>query len=105
MSYQTNSVVNLNHLMDAAGRAADYTAEVATAAAQAIAQRELSSNKVASITAQSTNDEYPGAAAVKSYVDTVAQGKQDTLNFDAAPTANSANPVTSGGIKTALDGQ
>jgi len=30
-------------------------------------------------------------------------GKQDTLTFDAAPTAASTNPVTSAGVKTALD--
>lgn len=30
-------------------------------------------------------------------------GKQDTLTFDAAPTAGSQNPVTSGGVKQALD--
>ena len=30
---------------------------------------------------------------------------QDLLTFDATPTANSTNPVTSGGIKTALDGK
>ena len=30
-------------------------------------------------------------------------GKQDTLTFDTTPTASSTNPVTSGGIKTALD--
>lgn len=29
--------------------------------------------------------------------------KQDTLTFDTAPTEGSANPVTSGGVKTALD--
>ena len=29
-------------------------------------------------------------------------GKQDKLTFDAAPTANSTNPVTSGGVYTAL---
>ncbi len=32
-------------------------------------------------------------------------GKQDKLTFDSTPTASSANPVTSGGIKTALDGK
>ena len=31
--------------------------------------------------------------------------KQSTLTFDTAPTANSLNPVTSNGIKTALDGK
>lgn len=30
-------------------------------------------------------------------------GKQDRLTFDMTPTANSSNPVTSNGIKTALD--
>lgn len=29
--------------------------------------------------------------------------KQDALSFDTTPTANSSNPVTSGGVKTALD--
>ena len=31
--------------------------------------------------------------------------KQDKLTFDSAPTASSTNPVTSGGVKTALDGK
>lgn len=31
--------------------------------------------------------------------------KQDILTFDTAPTSNSTNPVTSDGIKTALDGK
>lgn len=31
--------------------------------------------------------------------------KQGTLTFDSTPTANSSNPVTSDGIKTALDGK
>ena len=31
--------------------------------------------------------------------------KQDALNFDTTPTAGSTNPVTSGGIKTALNGK
>ena len=34
---------------------------------------------------------------------TALNGKQDTLTFDNTPTANSNNPVKSGGIKTALD--
>lgn len=29
--------------------------------------------------------------------------KQDTLTFDTVPTANSANPITSGGVYTALE--
>lgn len=42
--------------------------------------------------------------AVQNKVITTALGnKQDKLTFDTTPTANSTNPVTSGGIKTALD--
>ena len=33
----------------------------------------------------------------------LANEKQDKLTFDATPTANSTNPVTSGGVKTELD--
>ena len=33
---------------------------------------------------------------------TEVSGKQDTLTFDTTPTASSANPVTSGGVYTAL---
>lgn len=36
-------------------------------------------------------------SAVKAAYD-LANGKQDALTFDAAPTANSTNPVTSGGV-------
>ena len=36
---------------------------------------------------------------------TAWNGKQAALTFDTAPTAGSANPVTSGGVKTALDGK
>ena len=35
-------------------------------------------------------------------VSALANEKQDKLTFDAAPTANSTNPVTSGGVYTAL---
>ena len=38
-------------------------------------------------------------------LDETVAGKQDALTFDSTPTANSTNPVTSGGIKTALDGK
>lgn len=43
--------------------------------------------------------------ASKSYVDSAVTGKQDTLTFDNSPTANSANPVKSGGVYTALAGK
>lgn len=36
---------------------------------------------------------------------TAWSAKQNALTFDASPAANSTNPVTSGGVKTALDGK
>ena len=36
---------------------------------------------------------------------TALEGKQNTLTFDTTPTAGSNNPVTSGGVKTALNGK
>ena len=42
--------------------------------------------------------------AVQNKVITAAlDAKQNTLTFDTTPTANSTNPVTSGGLKTVLD--
>ena len=35
---------------------------------------------------------------VKAWVNSKTEGKQDTLTFDSAPTEDSANPVTSGGV-------
>ena len=47
------------------------------------------------------------ADSAKNYIEnTIAdriKQKQDKLTFDTTPTANSTNPVTSGGIKTAID--
>ena len=40
--------------------------------------------------------------ATTAFVQTAIGDKQDALTFDTAPTANSQNPVTSGGIATAL---
>ena len=40
--------------------------------------------------------------ATTAFVQTAISGKQDTLTFDSTPTSGSSNPVTSGGIHTAL---
>lgn len=42
---------------------------------------------------------------VEQYVDTALSGKQNTLTFDNTPTSGSTNPVTSGGVYTALSGK
>lgn len=48
---------------------------------------------------------WQGSAIADAYIASASKwdGKQDKLTFDTAPTANSSNPVTSGGIKTAID--
>jgi len=48
-------------------------------------------------------EESSDIAQLVSDINTALAGKQNTLTFDNTPTAGSSNPVTSGGIKTALD--
>ena len=45
----------------------------------------------------------PNEESVDAQISTAVQNLQTKLTFDTAPTADSTNPVTSGGIKTALD--
>lgn len=47
------------------------------------------------------NDHVPATALMV----TLLAGKQNTLTFDTAPTADSSNPVTSGGVYNALAGK
>lgn len=46
---------------------------------------------------------YQRTLALKSYVDDELAEKQNALTFDSTPTINSNNPVTSGGVYTALN--
>lgn len=48
---------------------------------------------------------WQGTAIADAYIASASKwdGKQDKLTFDTTPTANSSNPVTSDGIKTAID--
>ena len=48
------------------------------------------------------NPSDPTSVKVYTKLANIVAGKQDKLSFDAAPTENSTNPVTSGGIYTAL---
>lgn len=41
--------------------------------------------------------------ATTAFVQTAVSGKQNTLTFDSTPTSGSTNPVTSGGVYSALD--
>ena len=72
----------------------DYTAEMVGAdasGAAAAVQRNLDGH------------EGDTTAHITAAERTKWNGKQDKLTFDTAPTANSTNPVTSGGVKTELD--
>lgn len=42
-------------------------------------------------------------ASLQNSINGLSTGKQDKLTFDTTPTADSTNPVTSGGIKAAID--
>ena len=57
------------------------------------------------MTVDSTPTESSQNLVTSGGVKTALDGKQNTLTFDQTPTANSTNPVTSGGVKTALDGK
>lgn len=72
----------------------DYTAEMVEADASG-----------AAAAVQSNLDGHEGdtTAHITAAERTKWNGKQDKLTFDTAPTANSTNPVTSGGVKTELD--
>lgn len=41
--------------------------------------------------------------SLQNSINSLSTGKQDKLTFDSTPTANSSNPVTSDGIKAAID--
>lgn len=72
----------------------DYTAEMVEADASG-----------AAAAVQSNLDGHEGdtTAHITAAERTKWNGKQDKLTFDTAPTANSTNPVTSGGVKAELD--
>ena len=64
---------------------------------------------VAPVNHTHTYDDVPGLAADlaakanAAATETALAGKQNILTFDLTPTADSTNPVTSGGVKAALD--
>lgn len=63
----------------------------------------LNINKSTGVTSVSATEfAYASDVYTKSRVDSLLAAKQNALTFDLAPTANSNNPVTSGGIATAI---
>lgn len=59
-------------------------------------------DKIPTSTSDLTND---SGFTTETYVNTAVSNKQDVLTFDNTPTENSNNPVTSGGVYTALAGK
>ena len=78
---------------DALGGSIDVSVFVKSSELAAIAK----SGKLADAIADATHRTVTDAEKTK------WDGKQNALTFDSAPTANSKNPVTSGGVKTELD--
>lgn len=79
-------------------KAGDYTAEMVGADAAGTAE-----TKAGAVQGNLDDHEADTTKHVTAAERTKWNGKQDKLTFDAAPTANSTNPVTSGGVKAELD--
>lgn len=65
-------------------------------------------SEAASDAAEAASDAAEAASDAAEAATTAAEtinNKQDLLTWDNAPTENSTNPVTSGGVKTAIDSQ
>ena len=78
-----------------------------TATVNNVASATAATNDAKGQKIDTTYEKIADASNVHTYlqnsINGLSTGKQDKLTFDNTPTANSSNPVTSGGIKTALD--
>ena len=79
-------------------KAGDYTAEMVGADAAGTAE-----TKAGAVQGNLDDHEADTTKHITAAERTKWNGKQDKLTFDTTPTANSTNPVTSGGVKTELD--
>ena len=96
------------NLLDYVQREAKISIENSVEQAGKSAQDADSSADIAENAAVSATDsarqasESLGLYYTKAQADVLLAAKQNTLTFDAAPTSGSDNPVTSGGVYTAL---
>lgn len=90
-------VTTVNAVDDKAESALDASSAASSAATQAASDAAAAST--AASAAQTAAD---NAMSRANSAYTLANGKQNALTFDSTPTAGSSNPVTSGGIYTAL---
>ena len=79
-------------------KAGDYTAEMVGADAAGTAE-----TKAGTVQGNLDDHEADTTKHVTAAERTKWNGKQDALSIDASPTANSTNPVASGGVKAELD--
>ena len=79
-------------------KAGDYTAEMVGADAAGTAE-----TKAGNVQGNLDDHEADTTKHVTAAERTKWNGKQDALTIDASPTANSTNPVASGGVKAELD--
>ena len=68
------------------------------------AERDANGDKI-DTTYEKITDASSVHESLQNSINSLSTGKQDKLTFDTTPIADSANPVTSGGVKTALDGK
>lgn len=78
------------------------TATVNNVASATVATNDAKGQKI-DTTYEKIADASNVHTSLQNSINSLSTGKQDKLTFDTAPTANSSNPVTSGGIKTVLD--
>lgn len=84
--------------------AGDDTGEPFLFADQGNGQKMIGTNSTAATHMITVREEIAYPIASEFLPDKIVN-KQDKLTFDSTPTTNSTNPVTSGGVKNALDGK
>lgn len=71
-----NDAVRVGALMYLAQLAQNYMADIASTCAQLVTGRESSSNKITTISAQSTDTEYPSAKAVYTLFNSITNANE-----------------------------
>ena len=93
---QKEAKISIEESVEQAGKSAENAGDAASIA-------EDAATSAADCARQAS--ERLGLYYTKVQSDTLLAGKQNTLTFDTAPTNDSSNPVTSGGVYTALAGK
>ena len=100
---QKEAKISIEESVEQAGKSAKDAGDAASVAEDAASVAEDAATSAADCARQAS--ESLGLYYTKVQSDTLLAGKQNTLTFDTAPTNDSSNPVTSGGVYTALAGK